>query len=218
MLVLNLVIIGLAISLEPIPFTAFALVLASAKGVRRAAAFIVGWVLSLATVVILTLVATANHPPQPSTAPSQAVLIVKILIGVAFLGAAARRRRMMGRPKKVKSPPKWQSSVDNMSAWFAVALGILTQPWGLVAAGVAIVIDAELSSWGSSLALLGFVLLSAGTYLAVEIYALVRPERTQAFLGATRAWVADHTDKVIMYIALVVGIWLIVDNLYLLVS
>ena len=40
MLILNLVLIGLVISLEPIPLTAFILVLASNGGVRKGAAFI----------------------------------------------------------------------------------------------------------------------------------------------------------------------------------
>ncbi|HTS98618.1 MAG TPA: hypothetical protein VMI33_18560, partial [Streptosporangiaceae bacterium] len=48
MLVLSLVLIGLAITLEPIPLTAFILVLASKGGVRKGAAFIFGWLLSLA--------------------------------------------------------------------------------------------------------------------------------------------------------------------------
>src|ERR1035441_8940904 len=42
MIVLSLVLIGLAITLEPIPLTAFILVLASKGGVRKGAAFIFG--------------------------------------------------------------------------------------------------------------------------------------------------------------------------------
>ena len=51
MLILNLVLIGLAITLEPIPFTAFALVLASKGGTTKAAFFVAGWILSLGIVV-----------------------------------------------------------------------------------------------------------------------------------------------------------------------
>ena len=43
MIVLNLVLIGLVITLEPLPLTAFILVLASKGGVRKGAAFIFGW-------------------------------------------------------------------------------------------------------------------------------------------------------------------------------
>ena len=47
-MIIDLIIIGLAITLEPIPLTAFILVLASRGGVRKGAAFIFGWLLSLA--------------------------------------------------------------------------------------------------------------------------------------------------------------------------
>ena len=66
-----------------------------------------------------------------------------------------------------------------MSRWFAFALGPLTQPWGLVAAGVAVIVDAKLGSWESGVALVVFCLLSTATYLAAEIYAWIRPEETQ---------------------------------------
>ena len=42
MIVLNLVLIGLVITLEPLPLTAFILILSSKGGVRKGAAFIFG--------------------------------------------------------------------------------------------------------------------------------------------------------------------------------
>src|SRR5271157_4877042 len=121
----ELVLIGLAITLEPIPLTAFLLVLASKGGVRKGAGFIFGWLLSLAIVVSLTLVVTGNKPPKPSTAPSLAALAVKILIGTVLVVIAMRQWRRMGRPKKPKKTPKWQTSIDNMSPWFAMGLAPL---------------------------------------------------------------------------------------------
>ena len=218
MLILNLVIIGLAITLEPIPFTAFAVVLASKGGVSKAAFFIAGWILSLAIVVAATLAATENNPPKSNTAPSTAILAVKIFIGAALVVVALRRRSKMGQPKKPKDPPKWQTGVDNMSKWFALALGPLVQPWGLIAAGVAVIVDAKLSSVGSTIALVLFCLLSTGTYLAAEIYAWLRPEATQALLTRLRTWITDHTDQAIVIIAGVLGAWLIVDSVYVLVT
>ena len=64
---IDLVLIALAITLEPIPLTAFLLVLMSKGGVRKGAAFIFGWLLSLAAVVALTILFTGNNPPKPST-------------------------------------------------------------------------------------------------------------------------------------------------------
>jgi len=218
MLVFQLTLIGLAITLEPIPFTAFALVLASERGAHKAAFFIAGWILSLAVVIAITLAATGNQPPASNTAPSEAALAVRIAIGVVLLAIAGRRRQTMGRPKKEKDPPKWQTSVDTMSPWFALVLAPLVQPWGLIAAGAAVIIDAKLDSWQSALAFVYYLLLSVGTYLAVEIYALARPERTRQMIGSVRAWIAAHTDQVIIIISLVLGLWLVVDSAYLLAT
>ena len=156
MLVLNLLLIGLAISLEPIPLTAFILVLASRNGVRKGAGFIFGWLASLAVVIAVTVLVTGNQPPKSNTAPSLAALAVKILIGVVLIYIAVTRWRKMGQPKPPKKTPKWQTGIDNMSPWFAIALGPLTQPWGLVAAGVAVIVDAKLSNWQDYFALFLF--------------------------------------------------------------
>jgi hypothetical protein len=47
---LDVVVIGLAITLEPVPLTAFLVVLASKHRARRGAAFVFGWLVSLAVV------------------------------------------------------------------------------------------------------------------------------------------------------------------------
>ena len=160
-MVLNLFLIGLAIALDPLPLTAFMVVLPSKRGVWKGAAFVVGWQVSLAIVVTVTVLATGNNPPEPSTAPSLASLAVKIAIGVALVAIAIRHRRRMGRPKKPKKPPKWQASVDNMTLWFAFVLAPALQPWGLIGAGAATVMEAKLSSWGSYLALVFFCILAS---------------------------------------------------------
>ena len=115
LLVLNLLLIGLAISLEPIPLTAFILVLASKNGVRKGATFIFGWLASLAVVIAVTVLVTGNQPPKSNTAPSLAALAAKILIGAVLVYIAVTRWRKMSQPKPPKKTPKWQTGIDNMS-------------------------------------------------------------------------------------------------------
>ena len=217
-MIIDLIIIGLAITLEPIPLTAFILVLASKGGVRKGAAFIFGWLLSLAVVVAGTVLVTGNKPPKPNTAPSLAALAVKIAIGAVLLVIALRRWRKMGQPKKPKKVPKWQTGIDNMSPWFALALGPLTQPWGLVAAGIATITAAKLASWQDYVAIIGFCVVATGVYLVMEIYALVRPTQTKDFLARVRSWIDTHTDQVIIWVSLALGFWLIGKSVYVLVS
>jgi len=217
-MILDLLLIGLVITIEPIPLTAFLLILLSKGGTRKGAAFIFGWLLSLAIVVALTVLVTGNKPPKPNTAPSLGALAAKIAIGVALLLIAERQRRRMGKPRPPKKPPKWQTGLDNMSPWFAMGLAPLTQPWGLVAAGVAVIVEAKLTSWQSYIALFLFCVVATGVYIAMEIYAGFRPDNAQAFLGSIRSWIDGHKDQVIIAASLVLGLWLVGKSIYLIVT
>jgi Sap, sulfolipid-1-addressing protein len=213
-MVLNLLLIGLAIALDPLPLSAFVVVLPSKGGVRKGAAFLFAWLVSLAIVVTVTLLATGNNPPKPNTVPSLASLAVKIAIGTLLVVIAIRQRRRMRGPKKPKKPPKWQEHVDNMSPWFAMGLAPALQPWTLIAAGAATVMEAKLSSGESSLALIGFCVLGSASYIAMEIYAGFWPDQSRAFLARFRTWMEAHTDRVIIIGCLLLGFWLIASSIY----
>ena len=217
-MVLNLLLIGLAIALDPLPLSAFVVVLPSKRGVRKGAAFLFGWLVSLAVVVTVTLLATGDNPPKPNTVPSLASLAAKIAIGTVLVVIAIRQRRRMRGPKKPKKPPKWQEHVDNMSPWFALGLAPTLQPWVLLGAGAATVVEAKLSSWASFLALIVYCVLASSSYLAMEIYAVVRPANSQALLARSRAWIDAHTDQAIIAESLIIGLWLIASSIYLIVS
>ena len=217
-MVLNLLLIGLVIALDPLPLTAFLVVLPSKRGVRKGTAYLFGWLVSLAIVVTVTVLATGNNPPKPNTVPTLASLAVKIAIGAFLVWIAIRQRRRMRGPKKPKKPPKWQEHVDNMSPWFAMGLAPALQPWTLIAAGAATVVEAKLSSWESFLALIGFCILGSASYIAMVIYAAFWPAPAQAFLTRSRSWIERHTDEAIVIGCLILGFWLIANSIYLIVS
>jgi threonine/homoserine/homoserine lactone efflux protein len=216
-MLLDLLLIGVAIALDPLPLTAFLVVLPSKRGVRKGAAFVFGWLVSLGIVVTITVLATGNNPPQPSTAPSLASLAIKIALGVVLVVIAVRHIRARSKPKPPKKPPKWQEHVDSMSPWFALALAPTLQPWVLIGAGAATVVEAKVSSWESFLALILYCVLASSSYLAMEIYAMVRPSQSQQMLARFRAWIDAHTDQVIIAGSLIIGLWLIAKDIYLIV-
>ena len=218
MLVLDLMLVGLAVALDPLPLTAFLVVLPSRRGARKGAAFVFGWLVSLAIVVTVTVTATGDDPPKPATAPSLAALAIKIVLGVVLVRIAVRHIRARRRPKPPKKPPKWQAHVDSMSPWFAMALAPTLQPWVLIGLGAATVVEAKLSSWASFLALGVYCVLASSSYLAMEIYAVVRPAQSQALLVRCKTWVDSHIDQAIIIGSLFVGLWFIADSLYLVIS
>lgn len=113
-------------------------------------------------------------------------MAAKLALGVWLTVIAIRHYRKLGKPKPPKKPPRWQTGIDNMRPWYAIALGPLTQPWVLVAAGVTVIVEAKLASWQTYLTLALFCVIATSAFLAMEIYAGFRPEPAQQFLSRLR--------------------------------
>ncbi len=216
--IITLIIIAVAIALDPLPLVPFILLLTSKRGVQKGAAFLVGWLVSLSAIVVLTIVATGNTPPEHGSAPAWAALMAKLLIGVLLLIIGLRKWRTMSRPKRPKAPPKWQQGIDDMSLWFAAALAPITQPWGLIAAGVTTVLEVQVGSVSSVLALVMFVLVASSSYIALQVGAAVRPERAQRVATAMRAWIESHTDRAIAVGGTAIGAFLVASSTYQLLT
>jgi hypothetical protein len=213
--VLDLVLVGLGITLEPFPLIAFLLILSAEKGTRKGLAFILGWLACLVVVIAAVVLLTGGKPPQPSTAPSTAALAVKLALGVVLILYAVRQRQRMGRPRK---PPAWMARLDGLSVWTAAGLAAFLQPWTLVAAGAATITAAKLSGVADYLALLLFCLLATSSFLYLELSAVFRPVAADALMKKLRNWLDTHQEQVIIVISLLLGFWLAGKSLYLLVT
>ncbi len=214
-MILDLLLIGLGITLEPFPLTAFILILSAEKGTRKGLAFILGWLACLVVVVAAVILLTGGNPPRPSTAPSTAALAVKLALGIVLIGFGWRQWRRMGRPRK---PPTWMARLDGLSLWAAAGLAAFLQPWTLVAAGAATVTQAKLSTAADYLTLMLFILLATASFLYLELYAAFAPAAAGARLERLRTWLDTHRDQVIIVLSLLLGFWLAGKSIYLLVS
>lgn len=215
MAVFDLILIGLAVTLEPLPITGFILLLSAEEGTRKGAAFILGWLLSLVVVIAGTILVTGGKPPAPASQPSTGVLAAKVLFGVILIGIAIRQRARAGTPKK---PPTWMTKIDRLSVWASASLGILLQPWVLIGAGAAAIAQLHISSIESYALLVIFSLLCTSSLLAMELYALFSPEAAAQRLDGLRAWINTHRDQAIIVLSLIIGFWLVGDSLYLIAS
>jgi threonine/homoserine/homoserine lactone efflux protein len=213
--VLDLLLIGLAIALEPFPLTAFILVLGAEKGIWKGLAFILGWLACLVAVIAAVILATGNSPPEPETVPSTVALAVKLAVGVALILIALRERRQMGRPRK---PAAWLARLDRLSLVSVAGLAAFLQPWTLVAAGAATITQAKLATAGSYLALVLFCLLATSSFLYLELYATFARSGADATLKRLRDWLSTHQDQVIIAVFLLLGFWLAGKSIYLMVS
>lgn len=212
-MVLDLLLVGLGITLEPLPVTAFILILSSERGTRKGLAFIVGWVACLIVVLAAVVLATGGKPLRPQTTPSTAALAAKLALGILLILLAERQRRRIGRPRK---PPTWMARLDRTSPLMAAALAAFLQPWALVAAGATIVTGAKLSTAANYLTLLLFCVLATSSLLYLELYTVFRPAAAGARLARLRTWLDTHKDQMIILICLLLGLWLAGNSIYLL--
>ena len=213
----ELILIALVITLEPIPLVSFLVIVASRRGVVKGAAFIFGWLLSLAIVIAATCWppgTSLRSPIRPRRWPrwrSRSLLEWHCLWSPGSTGGGVARRRRRrppsGRRGSTTCPPSTRPaslSLSSHGAW-----------WRPVSP----------TSWRPSsrpgrtyLSIIIFSLISVSSMLTIEIYAGFWPERCQRSIVAIRNWIDTHTDQVIIVGSTFLGFWLIGKSTYILVS
>ncbi|MFE9934027.1 GAP family protein [Streptomyces sp. NPDC005533] len=214
-MVLDLVVIGLAITLGPLHNSAFILLLSSQRGVRKGLAFLLSWLANLVVVIACVVLLTGGEPPARHSAPSTAAASAKLAIGLGMVLYGAHRRR---RPPRPHGPPRWTARVDGASLVTAAGLAWLLQPWALVGAGAATVVAADLSSLADWLALTGYCLLATLGLIVMEMYTVWAPAAAGARLDALRRWLEQHQEQLIVTLSLLAGLWLAARGIYELVA
>ncbi|MGW7319223.1 GAP family protein [Streptomyces sp. NPDC054854] len=216
-MVLDLLLIALAVTLFPLPIMAFVLVVSAPRGVWKGLAFILAWLACLVAVMAIVLLFTDGQPPPPRSPPSVAALVVTLLIGVGLVVYGGHRRRRgsaADTPAQAATEPSTRSRMDDVSGWSAAALAVLLQPWGMVAAAAATVVQADLSHAESFLSLTAFCVLATSTLIAMELYVVFSPEKAQHTLLRLRRWLEHHKEPAIVVICLLLGLWLVGRSLY----
>ncbi len=218
-MLLELFLIGLVITLEPIPLTAMILLLAADGGLLKGLGYVLGWMTTLVAIVALTVVVTGGKPLLPQTSPSTAALTIKLAIGLVLVFIGYRRwgRQSSGTRKEPKQP-KWMSGIDRVNPLAAAGLAFLLQPWVLVVGGITTITEAKLSSPLQYFAVFAFCLLCSASYIIMEAYAALRPAKVKALLAALLEWITNHRDQAIVFLSLGLGLYLMAVSIYGLVS
>ena len=216
-MLLDLFLIGLVVTLEPIPLTAMILLLATEGGLLKGLGYVLGWMVTLVVVVAVTVLVTGGKPLIPNSNPSTGVLALKLAIGVLLVFIAYRRWGKW-ESAAAKGQPKWMAGIDRVNPLTAAGLAFLLQPWVLVTAGVATITGAKLSSTLEYVAVFAFCVWCTASYLVMETYAALRPAKVKSTLNALLHWITTHRDQVIVFLSLGLGLYLMAKSTYGLVS
>lgn len=221
-MILDLFLIGLVVTLEPIPLSAMILLLAAERGLLKGLGFVLGWLTTLVVIVAVIVVVTGGKPLIPKSSPSTAALVVKLAVGAVLILVAARRRARLSQASssapKERKQPKWMARIDQVNPLTAAGLAFLLQPWVLIAAGVTTIVEGKLDTPVEYLAVFGFAVWCSASYLVLETYAALRPEVVKVRLRTMLDWINTHTDQAIVILSLFLGLYLMAKAIYGLVS
>jgi len=213
----EVLLLGLIVTIEPLPLIGFILVLSTPNGPRKGLGYLLGWLVSLVAILVATVGLAGSSSSSSSTSSGGvAASIAYLLIGLLLLLGGIRHHN---HPKLGPTrQPGWMKKVDDIGFWGAALLGVLLQPWGLVAAGGYKIAESHNGGATKLVDYLLFGVLCTASILVMEGFALSSPERAAERMGSLRSWLDRHRNGTITALLVVVGVWLMFQGAYGLAS
>jgi len=211
-LVITIVLLGLLASVSPSTIVVFILLLSTARARVNAAAFLIGWSVSLVIVFAVSYAAGGASIIQHGSG-STAVEVIEIVLGVALGVAAARQWRRRDRPRTGSGVTrKFTARLKQLNPWEAAMVGVLEQPWTLTAAAAVVVVRHHSAFLIVIFAFLAFALVSTATVGLIFLYFARRPGESEAHLSDLRDRLVRAGPAIFAIVSLVVGVYLIIDG------
>jgi len=211
-LVITIALLGLLASVSPSTIVMFILLLTTARARVNAAAFLIGWSVSLIIVFAVSYAVGGARATQHGGG-STAVEVIEILLGVALAVAAARQWRHRDRPR-TGSPvaKKFTARLKQLNPWEAATVGVLEQPWTLTAAAAVVLVRHHSAFLVVVFAFLAFALLSTATVGLIFSYFARRPGEAEVHLSDLRDRLVRAGPAVFAIVSAAVGVFLIIDG------
>ncbi|MFF5635518.1 GAP family protein [Streptomyces sp. NPDC012825] len=201
--------VGIAIS--PLPLIAVILMLATPKGRSNGLAFTAGWVLSLAALVtVIVLAGSGADASRGDEGPATWTLWLRLALGVLFLLMGVRQWKDRPREGRTSEPPGWMKAIDRFTpakaAGLAAALAVANPKNLVLAVGGAVSIASSTASPGGKTVAAALMVLIASlcTLLPLAVY-LFGGARSAKVLGEWKAWMTAHNAAIMTTVLVVLG-------------
>lgn len=215
-LIFPILFLGLMASLSPSTLVVFILVLSTARARVNAAAFLIGWGISLTIVFTASYAFGASNTSRRESGRT-AVSITEILLGLALVGVGARewRRRDASPPTRSTGwgSERFAGRLRSLNPWGAAVVGVLKQPWAITAAAAVVVVHHHTALPATVIAFACFTVASTASVGLIYLRYARRPGEADAYLSALRDRVVAAGPAVLAIAALLVGGFLTIDGL-----
>jgi threonine/homoserine/homoserine lactone efflux protein len=177
---------------------------------------VLGWVIGLAVVGTIVLLAASGADASESGEPATWVDVLKLVLGCLLVLVAVRQWR--GRPREGDEAafPKWMQTIDTFAPGKALAMGALlsgVNPKNLLLtlAAASAIAQTGIDTGQQAVALAVFIAIGTlGPGLPVAIY-FALGARAKGVLDELKLWMAGHNSAIMAVLCLVIGTKLIGD-------
>jgi hypothetical protein len=191
----------------------FILLLATTRARVNAAAFLVGWAVSLVIVFTVSYALGGIRVSQRGSG-HLAVDAVEILLGIALFVAAVRQWQHLNVPRTGSElTKKLTRHLEQLNPWQKAIIGVLEQPWTLTAALAVVLVRHHSAVVIALVAFLVFTIVSTATVGLILLYYARRPGEAEAHLAALRDRVVDAGPAIFAIVSLLVGIYLVIAGI-----
>lgn len=211
---------GLAVAFtSPGSVVTIIVLLSMSSGLRRAIAFLCGWLLAIAVLALLMVfVLHGQDFSSKHTTPSRTASMVEVVLGALLLLGSARLYRRPRSDKGPASPPKWLDRMERTHWSLCVAVGAVMLSYALSLAAGAEILKANVSTLAASVAASVFALTSIVTIAAPMVVVVAAPRRSNEVLASWRAWLLANSRSIALIALMAIGAFLIARGSYDLVA
>lgn len=208
---------ALAVMLNPFPVIAMVLLMASARGRRRGAAFTCGWMLGLSAQMALVLTFTNSTDAADGTS-SALVDWLRVVVGALMIVWAAKKWGSRPRPGEEVVLPNWMAKIESVGVLgaFLVGLGLAgvnPKNFALTMAAAASITDLVSAGHDSVRAAIVFVLLSSLSVVGILVFHVVGGSRATEPLQELKRFMVTNNAVLIMLVLLLLGAKILGDGL-----
>lgn len=208
--------LGLAVAVtSPASVVTVIVLLSMPSGVRRAIAFICGWLLAIAVLgLLMVFVLHGQDFSSKQTTPSKVASTVELIVGAVLLIGSARLYRRPRSEKGLQSPPSWLARIERTHWSLCVIAGALMLSYALSLAAVAEILKADVGTVESAVAGTVFAATSILTIMAPVIIVVAAPDRSNEVLVSWRTWLLANSRSIVLIALMLIGAVLVVRGGY----
>ena len=211
----ELIPLALVIAISPLSIIPGILVLGTPRPRPTSVAFLIGWLLGIATITAAFVggadVSNDGLDTKPTWAP-----YVRIVLGLALIAFGVYR--WLGRHRAAHNP-KWMTAMSSMGPGRAFITAIVLtvanlKVFAMCAAAGAAIGTAALGRVGAGQAVLIFTALSASSVAIPVLGSLVAGDRLEAPLSRVKEWMERNHSALVAGILLVIGATLVYKGIH----